>query len=49
MRGQNILEGVVILHELIHGLHRKNKMELSLKLILRRHMIKSNGLSYYRV
>jgi hypothetical protein len=49
MRGQNILEGVVILHELIHGLHRKNKMELSLKLILRRHMIKSNGLSYSRV
>jgi hypothetical protein len=27
----------------------KNKMELSLKLILRRHMIMSNGLFYSRV
>jgi hypothetical protein len=25
MRGRNILEGVVILHETIHELHRKNQ------------------------
>jgi hypothetical protein len=49
MRGWNILEGVVILHETIHELHRKSKMELFSKLILRRHMIGLNGLSYSRL
>jgi hypothetical protein len=40
MRGRNILEGVVILHETIHELHKKNKMELFLKSTSRRRMIK---------
>jgi hypothetical protein len=34
----------VILHETLHEMHRKNKMESYLKLILKRHMIKLNGL-----
>ena len=41
MPGRHILEGVVVLHETIHELHRKKKwMESFLKSILRRRMIK---------
>jgi hypothetical protein len=36
MPGRHILEGVVILHETIHELHRKNWMVFYLKLILRK-------------
>jgi len=32
MRGRNILEGVVILHETIHELHRKNQSEVIFKI-----------------
>jgi hypothetical protein len=32
MPGRNILEGVVILHETIHELHKKKKNEVILKL-----------------
>ena len=32
MRGRNILEGVVILHETIHELHRKNQSGIILKI-----------------
>jgi hypothetical protein len=36
MPGRHILEGVVILHEIIHELYRKKWMAFCLKLILRR-------------
>jgi hypothetical protein len=32
MQGRNILDGVVILHEIVHRLHRKNLNEVVLKL-----------------
>ena len=32
MRGRNILEGVVILHETIHELHRKNQNGVIIKI-----------------
>ena len=32
MRGQNILEGVVILHETVHELHRKNQSGVIFKI-----------------
>ena len=32
MQGRNILEGVVILHETIHELHRKNQSEVIFKI-----------------
>jgi hypothetical protein len=32
MRGRNILEGVIILHEMIHELHRKKQNEVILKI-----------------
>lgn len=32
MRGRNILEGVVILHESVHELHKKNLDEIILKI-----------------
>jgi hypothetical protein len=38
--GRNIMEGVIILHETIHELHRKNKMGLFLRLILKRRTIR---------
>jgi hypothetical protein len=40
---RNIMEGVITLHETIHEFHRKNKAESFFKLILKRHMIRSNG------
>jgi hypothetical protein len=43
MRGRNILERVVILHETIHELHKKNKVELYSKLILRKLAIRLDG------
>jgi hypothetical protein len=30
--GRNIMEGVIILHEMIHEMHRKNQSEVILKL-----------------
>jgi hypothetical protein len=38
--GRNSMEGVVILHETIHELQRKNRMERFSKLTLKRHMIR---------
>ena len=32
MRGRNILEGVVILHEIVHELHRKNLSGVIIKI-----------------
>ena len=32
MRGCNILEGVVILHEIVHELHRKNQSGIIFKI-----------------
>jgi hypothetical protein len=32
MKGQNILEGVVILHETVHEIHRKNQDEVIFKI-----------------
>jgi hypothetical protein len=32
MRGRNILEGVVIIHETIHEMHRKKQNEVILKI-----------------
>ena len=46
MPGRNIMEGVVILHETIHELHTKKRTGIILKLISKRHMIRSNGHSY---
>ena len=46
MPGRHILEGVVVLYETIHELHRKKWMGSYLKLILRRRMIRLNGLFY---
>jgi hypothetical protein len=41
---RNIMEEVIILHETIHELHRKNIVGLFLRSILKRHIIRSNGL-----
>jgi hypothetical protein len=41
--GRNIMERVIVLHETINKLHRKNKIELSSRLILKTRMIRSNG------
>jgi hypothetical protein len=38
--GQNIMEGVVIPHEIIHELHRKKMNEVILKLDFEKHMIR---------
>ena len=43
--GRNIMERIVVLHETIHELHRKKRMELFLNLTLRRHMTNLNGVS----
>jgi hypothetical protein len=43
MRGRNILEGVVILHETVHELHRKKQSGVNLKIDFERRMIKLNG------
>jgi hypothetical protein len=48
MPGTNILEGVVILHETIHELHRKKRNGVVLKLILKKLMTKLIGLLYNR-
>ena len=40
MPGRHILEGVVVLHETVHELHRKKMDGAFLKLILRRYMIR---------
>jgi hypothetical protein len=40
--GQNIMEGVVIPHEIIHELHRKKMNEVILKLDFEKHMIRWN-------
>lgn len=48
MPGQNILECVVVLHETIHELYTK-LMELSLKWVLSRPTIKSNGLFFSKL
>lgn len=45
MSGQNIMEGVVILHEIIHELRTKNLNDVILRLILKRSMTKLSGLS----
>jgi hypothetical protein len=46
--GGNILEGVVILHDTIHELHRKKWMVFFLKLISKSLMIKSNVTFFYK-
>jgi hypothetical protein len=46
---RNILEGVVILHETIHEIHRKKWMVFYSKFILRKHMIKLSGLSFNKL
>jgi hypothetical protein len=38
--GQNIMEGVVIPHEIMHELHRKKMNEVILKLDFEKHMIR---------
>jgi hypothetical protein len=48
MPGRNIMEGVVILHETIHELH-KNLMELFLRLTLKEPMIRLSGHSSSRL
>jgi hypothetical protein len=45
---RNIMEGVIALHETIHEMHKKNKMELYLKLNSKRHMTKLTGHLYNR-
>ena len=40
MRGRNILEGVVILHEMVHELHRKNQSGVIFKIDFEKPMIK---------
>ena len=47
MPGRHILEGVVVLHETPHEIHSK-KLDGSSRWILKRHMIKLNGLSFNR-
>jgi hypothetical protein len=49
MRGRNIMEGVVILHETIHELHTKKSIELFLRLTLKWPMIRLNGHSSSRL
>jgi hypothetical protein len=49
MPGRHILEGVVILHETIHELHRKKLDGVLLKLILKRQTIKLNGLFFNKL
>ena len=44
MPGRNILEGVLILHETIHEVHRKKMDGVLLKLISKRRMINFGGL-----
>jgi hypothetical protein len=45
MRGRNILEGVVILHEVVHKMHKKDLSEIILRLISKRLMTRLNGRS----
>jgi hypothetical protein len=45
MPGQNKMEGVVILHEIIHELRTKNLNDDILRLILKRSMTKLSGFS----
>jgi hypothetical protein len=44
IKGMNILEGVVILYEVLHELKRSKSKELCLKLTLKKPMTRSNGI-----
>jgi hypothetical protein len=45
MPGRHIREGVVVLHEIIHELHRKKMDEVLLKIDLKKLMIRHVGIS----
>jgi hypothetical protein len=47
--GRNILEGVAILHETIHELHRKKMDGVFLKLTSKKLMIKSNKIFFSKL
>jgi hypothetical protein len=49
MRGETSLWGLSFFMNQYTRSIKKNRMKLSLKLILRRHMIRSNDLSFFRV
>ena len=49
MPGRNIMEGVVILHEIIHELHTKKSDGSSSKLILKRSKIRLSGFSFNKL
>jgi hypothetical protein len=46
MAARNILEGVIMLHETIHELHKKNLDGIILNWTLRKPMVNSNGISF---
>jgi hypothetical protein len=46
MPGRHILDGVLILHDTIHELHRKKLNGVWLKLDFENHMIRLGGLSF---
>jgi hypothetical protein len=46
MPGRHILEGVVLLHETIHELHRRKLDGVLLKIDFQKDMIKLNGIFF---
>jgi hypothetical protein len=46
MPGRHILEGVIILHETIHEIHRKELDGVLFKIDFEKRMIRLNGLSF---
>lgn len=48
MQGRNILDGVVILHETVHEMHRENMSAVVFKSTLKKPMIRLNDLSSIR-
>jgi hypothetical protein len=48
IHGRNIMEGVIVLHEIVHEMHRKKQSGVILKMILKRHITSLIGILYNR-
>jgi hypothetical protein len=48
IHGRNIMEGVIVLHETLHEMHRKKQSGVIMKLISKRLIINLIGILYNR-
>jgi hypothetical protein len=46
VQGRNILDGIIILHKTVHGLHRKKLNRVIIKIDLKKPMKRLSGLSF---